>query len=252
VAAKGARGVSLPELPHVEGLPSYHDIDHWHPVFTALSDTGLVMCLHIGQGFAAINGAADAPIDNLIILATQVSTFAAQDLLWGPALRSYPDLKVAWSEAGIGWIPFYLGRCDRHYLNQRWLGNDFGGKLPSEVFREHSLACYVTDPVALKVRDDIGIDIIAWECDYPHSDSIWPDAPEQVMAEMSGAGVPDDEIHKITWQNACRFFNWDPFVSVPRSRASVGALRASALDVDVTVRSRQEWAVLNGVGDLIL
>ena len=111
-----------------------------------------------------------------------MSALAAQDLLWGPAFRTYPDLKVAWSEAGIGWIPFYLDRCDRHYVNQRWLGHDFGDKMPSDIFREHSLACYVTDPVALKVRHDIGIDIIAWECDYPHSDSIWPDAPEFVLA----------------------------------------------------------------------
>ncbi|MCW2930604.1 MAG: amidohydrolase 2 [Actinomycetia bacterium] len=39
--------------------------------------------------------------------------------------------------------PFYLDRCDRHYANQRWLGHDFGGKLPSDIFREHSLACYM-------------------------------------------------------------------------------------------------------------
>jgi hypothetical protein len=83
------------------------------------------------------------------------------------------------------------------------------------------------------------------EDSYPHSDSIWPDAPEQVMAEMAGAGVPDNEINVITWENACRFFNWDPFVSVPQSHASVGVLRASAADVDTTVRSRREWAVLN-------
>jgi predicted TIM-barrel fold metal-dependent hydrolase len=245
IAAKGARGVSMPELPHVEDLPSYHDLTYWGPVFQALSDTGVVMCLHIGQGFAAINSAPDGPIDNLIILATQVSTIAAQDLLWGPAFRTYPDLKVAWSEAGIGWIPFYLDRCDRHYVNQKWLNRDFGGKLPSEVFREHSLACYVSDPVALKVRHDIGIDIIAWECDFPHSDCIWPDAPEMVMREMDGAGASDADIDQITWQNACRFFDWDPFVTVPRDKAGVGSLRALATDVDTTIRTREEWAAHN-------
>ena len=242
VAAKGARGVALPELPHIEGLPSYHDLDHWGPVFEALSDTGVVMCLHIGQGFAAINGAPDGPIDNFIILATQVSTIAAQDLLWGPAFRTYPDLKVAWSEAGIGWIPFYLDRCDRHYTNQRWLDRDFGGKLPSEVFREHSLACFVSDPVALKVRHDIGIDVIAWECDYPHSDSIWPDAPESIHGELVGAGASDADIDQITWQNSSRFFDWDPFATIDRADASVGALRARATDVDTSVRTRREWA----------
>ncbi|MFB4300997.1 amidohydrolase family protein [Actinomadura sp. NTSP31] len=241
VAAKGVRAVTMPELPHLQGLPSYHDLEYWGPFFRAASETGVVMCLHIGQGFAAINGAPDAPIDNMIILATQVSTFAAQDLLWGGAMTAYPDLKIAWSEAGIGWIPFYLDRCDRHYTNQRWLGHDFGGKLPSDIFREHSLACYVTDPTALKVRHDIGIENIAWECDYPHSDTIWPDAPEFVLGEMNGAGVPDHEINMITYQNTCRFFGWDAFKDVPKERATVGALRALSPDVDTTTRSKHEW-----------
>jgi len=244
VAAKGCRGVSMPELPHLEGLPSYHNLDFWGPVFQAFCDTGTVMCLHIGQGFGAIKGAPDAPIDNLIILACQVSVFAVQDLLWGPAMRTYPDLKLAWSEAGIGWIPFYLDRCDRHYTNQRWLNRDFGGRLPSEVFREHSLACYVTDPMSLGLRREIGIDIIAWECDYPHSDSFWPDAPERVLGELNAVQATDEEINKITWQNACRFFGWDPFALKSKDEMTVGALRASATDVDVSIRSRKEWAEL--------
>ena len=199
------------------------------------------MCLHIGQGFSAISSAPDAPIDNMIILATQVSALAAQDLLWGGAFRRWEQLKVAWSEGGVGWIPFYLNRCDRHYLNQRWLGHDFGGQLPSEIFREHSLACYISDPASLKVRDDVGIDIIGWECDYPHSDSVWPGAPEFLLGELDDAGCSDEEIDKITWQNAARFFDYDPFTHIARDEATVGALRAQSPDVDETIRSRAEW-----------
>ncbi|OBF49643.1 amidohydrolase [Mycobacterium sp. 852002-53434_SCH5985345] len=242
VAAKGCRAVTMPELPHLEGLPSYHDEDYWGPVFRTLSEENVVMCLHIGTGFGAISMAPNAPIDNLIILATQVSAMCAQDLLWGPAMRKYPDLRFAFSEGGIGWIPFYLDRSDRHYTNQKWLRRDFGDKLPSEVFREHSLACYVTDKTSLKLRHEIGIDIIAWECDYPHSDCFWPDAPEQVLAELNAAGADDNDINKITWGNACRFFSWDPFARTPRDRATVKSLRANAVDVDVSIRSRAEWA----------
>jgi hypothetical protein len=121
------------------------------------------------------------------------------------------------------------------------LGHDFKGKLPSDVFREHSLACYVTDPSALKIREDIGVEIIAWECDYPHSDSIFPDAPEFVLAELNGAGASDREIDLITWQNTCRFFDWDPFAHLPPQDANVGALRALSPDVDTTIRSKVEW-----------
>ncbi len=245
MAAKGCKAITMPELPHVEGWPSYHQLDHWDPFFRAVCDTGMLLCLHIGQGFAAINQAPGAPIDNLIILATQVSALAAQDLLWGGAFRRYPDLKVAWSEGGIGWIPFYLNRCDRHYLNQRWLGHDFGGKLPSEIFREHSLACYISDPSSLKLREDVGIDHIAWECDYPHSDCVWPGAPEFLLGELADAGCTDEEIDKITWRNAVSFLtDYDPFAVIPREQASVAALRALSPDVDETVRTKAEWKAL--------
>ena len=93
--------------------------------------------------------------------------------------------------------------------------NDFGGKLPSDVFRDHILACYITDPSGLELRHRIGIDIIAWECDYPHTDTTWPESPEFAWKEFQDAGCTDEEIHKITWENSCRFFDWDPFEHTP-------------------------------------
>jgi hypothetical protein len=48
--------------------------------------------------------------------------------------------------------------------------------------------------------------------------------------------LTDEEIDKITWQNACRFYDFDPFAHRPRGACTVGALRAQALDVDTTPR----------------
>jgi hypothetical protein len=160
---------------------------------------------------------------------------------------------VALSEGGIGWIPFYFDRVDRHYRNQTWLHHeeDFGGKLPSEVFREHILACYITDPSGLLLRDRIGIDNIAWECDYPHTDTTWPESPEFAWREFQETGCSDADIHKITWENTARFFDWDPFKHTPKDQATVGALRALATDVDVTRMSRAKWREQNeaaGIG----
>jgi predicted TIM-barrel fold metal-dependent hydrolase len=252
IARKGCRSVSFLETPHVQGLPSFLS-GYWDPMFQALCDENMVLSLHIGAGFEVIRRPPEAPIDHLMVLATQIAAITTQDLLFGPTLRQFPDLRVALSEGGIGWIPFYFDRIDRHYQNQRWLhgGDDFGGKLPSEVFREHILACYITDPSGLALRDRIGIDNIAWECDYPHTDTTWPSSPESAWGELQGAGCSDEEIHQITWQNACRFFDWDPFTHVPKDQATVGALRARATDVDTTRMSRAEWKVRNeaaGIG----
>ena len=50
-------------------------------------------------------------------------------------------------------------------------------------------------------------------------------------------GLPDDEIDKITHLNAMRIFSYDPFAHIPREQSTVGALRAQATDVDISVRS---------------
>ena len=148
IAKKGCRSISFLETPHVQGFPSFLS-GYWDPMMAALSEENMVLSLHIGAGFQVIQRAEEAPVDHLMVLACQISAITAQDLLFGPTLRRFPDLRVALSEGGIGWIPFYFDRIDRHYQNQAWLHSDFGGKLPSEVFRDHILACYITDPSGL-------------------------------------------------------------------------------------------------------
>jgi predicted TIM-barrel fold metal-dependent hydrolase len=249
IAAKGCRGISFIEAPHVQGWPSFLS-GHWDPMLAAMVDEGIVLCLHIGAGGGLIQLPPEAPIDHQIVIPSQITMLTAQDLLFGPTLRRFPGLKVALSEGGIGWIPFYLQRADRHFQNQTWIGSDFGGKLPSDVFRDHVLACFITDPVGLRVRDDIGVDIIAWECDYPHTDTTWPESPELLWSELGAAQVPDDEINKITWENSCRFFGWDPFTHVAKEQATVRALRALATDVDTTRMPRAEWRKQNEAAGL--
>ena len=240
VRAKGARAISMPELPHVQGLPSYQS-EYWDPFWQTVCDEDMVVCLHIGLGLDAIDMGPDFRIDNFMVLATQVSVLSVQDLLWGPALRKYPKLKIAFSEGGIGWIPFLLDRADRHFQNQRWTHQDFGGRLPSEVFREHVLACFISDPTSLKLYKEIGVDLIAFEVDYPHSDSVWPNAPEFLLQQLDGAGMSDMDIEKVTWRNVARFCDYDPFAVIPKEQATVGALRAKAVDVDTSIVSRSEW-----------
>ena len=62
--------------------------------------------------------------------------------------------------------------------------------MPSDVFREHILTCFITDPVGLALRDEIGVDNICWEQDYPHSDSSWPTAPEEFATMAARTTCP--------------------------------------------------------------
>ena len=235
VAAKGCHAVSFSENPSKLRLPSFHT-DHWDPFWTACADEGTIVCLHIGSSSELVVTAADAPIDVLITLQPINIVQAAADLLWSPVLRKFPTLRFALSEGGIGWIPYFFDRVDWIYQRHHyWTGQDFGDLLPSQLFRERIVVCFIDDPAGVENRHHVGLDRICWEADYPHSDSTWPQSPETLMKSLDG--VPDDEIDAITHLNAMRHFRFDPFAHRPREHSTVGALRATAADVDITPRS---------------
>ena len=157
-------------------------------------------------------------------------------------MRSYPDLKIAFSEGGIGWIPFYLDRCDRHYTNQRWLRHDFGGKLPSDVFREHSLACYVTDPTVAQAaprhrhrHHRLGVRLPALRLDLARRARVGPRRARPRRRHRRR----DRQDHLAERVPLLRLGS---VRGGAREQATVGALRAQATDVDVSIRSRKEWA----------
>jgi hypothetical protein len=94
------------------------------------------------------------------------------------------------------------------------------------------VSCFFEDPVGIELRHRIGVETITWECDYPHSDSTWPRAPERLWPVLEG--LPADEIDAMTHRNAMRIFRYEPFATIPREQATVGALRAQARHVDLT------------------
>jgi predicted TIM-barrel fold metal-dependent hydrolase len=246
LAAKGVHSVTFTENPAALGYPSFHS-DHWDPLWTACCDTGTVLSIHLGSSGQLVMTAPDAPMDVLITLQPMNICQAAADLLWSRIPKHFPDIRIALSEGGTGWIPYFLDRIDRTYdMHHLWTGQDFGDRLPSDVFRQHFLTCFISDPVGIKLRHDIGMDNIAWECDYPHSDSSWPFAPEELEDHM--AGVPDDEVQKITYENAMRWYSYDPFAHRAKEQCTVAALRAQARGHDVSERSMDKGRFEKHVG----
>ena len=264
VADLGCHAVTF--MGHPPPFPSLFS-DNWERFWAACQDLETVVCMHLFAGASVINmvGTIDDPpplpppepprvgLGYVGISATPGSPPAvAADLLNAHVFERFPRLRVAFSEGGIGWIPYFLEHIDtkvRHH--GAWTGMDFGGRLPSEIFKEHVFGCFIEDRVGIASRQFLDIDMIGWESDYPHSDGNWPNAPE-LLAE-SLVGVPDAEARKITHENAARWFGFDPFTRRSPDACTVGALRAEVAGWDTSIEarfkartSRTEFSTLTG------
>ena len=140
LAAKGVRAFAWSENPEKLGVPSFH-AEHWDPFWKACDDHHIVICLHIGSSSQVKLPSIESRFTTMLTLQPTSVMDTAADLLWSRVPQLFPNIRFALSEGGIGWIPYLLERADYVYSNHKvWTGSDLGGRLPSEVFREHFIA----------------------------------------------------------------------------------------------------------------
>jgi hypothetical protein len=205
----------------------------------------VVISCHIGSAGNAPYASDLTPIDAWITSMPISIATAAADWLFAKFWSKYPNLRMALSEGGIGWVPYLLERADFTVQQHgAWTRSNTGNEKPSDVFKRHILTCFIEDHFGVRNRDAIGVDMIAWESDYPHSDTVWPLSPEYLWQTIKD--IPKAEVDKMTHLNAMREFRYDPFSILGRENCTVGALRAKAGHVDTKPLSK---AGLKPAGD---
>jgi predicted TIM-barrel fold metal-dependent hydrolase len=227
-AALGAKSILFSENPTKLGLPSIHT-DDWDPVWQACNDTGFVVSMHVGSSSNLIRTSPDMP--TLAFMAYSAAANQAGtllDWLFSGIFTRFPNLKIALSEGSIGWIPYFLERAEQVIDKQRFWASRFDidmnasherGEEKGEarfdldtdiraLFKDHVYGTFIEDHAGLALLDVIGEDNVMLECDYPHSDSTWPDTID--LANKWLGHLPEDVQHKITIGNACRVYDFTP------------------------------------------
>ena len=78
---------------------------------------------------------------------------------------------------------------------------------PSEYFHRNCYVNFWYEATGLALRDQIGVDNIMWEADFPHPTSTYPDSKK--LVERCLEGIPDDECEKMLHGNALRLYGLD-------------------------------------------
>jgi predicted TIM-barrel fold metal-dependent hydrolase len=204
--ARGARAVTMPEETSNLGLPSYYS-DVWDPIWAVCQEADLPVCMHIGSsGWQPFIPEGSTSGSLGIALGFVPTITHAVGMMYSRVPRQFPNIKLVYSEGGIGWVPVTLERADARFkLHHSWSGDD--DLLPSEVCRRNMWFCMMPDEdYGLRNRHEVGLDRILWEADYPHANCPWPGT--QADTERFFAGVPEDEVAQIAHGNAEKLFKW--------------------------------------------
>ena len=118
----------------------------------------------------------------------------------------YPTLKIAFTEAGLAWVPYMMWRLDKYYNEYRRLV-PFLEKRPSEYMKERMW--FATQPIeepddpahlAATIEHLGGADRVLFASDWPHHDFDHPRAIRRLP-------MPDAAKRKIMGENAMALFN---------------------------------------------
>jgi predicted TIM-barrel fold metal-dependent hydrolase len=205
-AARGARAICFSEIPTHLGLPSIHT-GYWDPLFAACEETGTVLSLHVGSASAVTTGSSDAPPEVVTSLFFVGSIITTSDWLFSKVPLRFPDLRIAISEGGIGWVPALMDRIEHCFRYRDFTGGWMDETAhPNDVLRRNFWFCALDDAAGFQMLDRIGVDRVTVECDFPHADSTWPDT--QLYLGKQLGFLPPATIDKLTWSNACELYNF--------------------------------------------
>jgi predicted TIM-barrel fold metal-dependent hydrolase len=243
-AALGAKAIAFSENPARLGLPSLHDREgYWDRVLDAADATGLPLCIHFGSSSMVPNTSDDAPMFVPATLSPLNLAYALTDWLFCGRLERRPRLKLCLSEGGIGWIPYLLDRAEQVLETMQWarrfdvssgmsggssaLATDRAGRLlgealeaaaadggelapapdPRQLFHDHVFGCFIDDRFGARHLEEIGLDNVMMETDYPHGDGSFPNS--MARAQELLAGYSPEQQYQVMQGNARRVFGLD-------------------------------------------
>ncbi len=210
MADRGVHATCFTEIPPFLGLPSIHS-GEWDPFFAACNETKMVLNMHIGSSSRMPSTSADAPpaVGSTITFANCMMSMV--DFMMSGVLPRFPDLKLAYAEGQLGWIPYILERADKVWEENRGWGGvgDLVPEPPSTYYYKQIFACFFDDQFGLtpEALTRIGKSNILFETDYPHSDSTWPHTKE--VAHKLMGHLPPETVNKLVRGNAIDVYRLD-------------------------------------------
>jgi uncharacterized protein len=202
----GLRAVSLTMWPNGGPDPKPELDDRF---WAALLDTDMKLSPHVN--FGGPIHAAESPTAEMAVSGSGATTMTGGTigrLILHGTLDRFPRLRMYFAETQCSWLIHALNnRLDEVYLRWHKFYDLKLRKLPSEYWREHCMFGFIIDHTAMKLRDYIGTDMMAWGSDFPHSMGTYPVSREMLDEMFEGSSEIDRK--KVLVDNMVKFYGLD-------------------------------------------
>ncbi|TDD37556.1 amidohydrolase [Actinomadura sp. KC06] len=218
-------GLLLPGTPPGSGLPPLYYHDYYGPLWRTCAELGVPINVHSG-GAGPRTG--DRPEDHVLFMLELRwwDQRTLRHLILGGVLERNPELKIIFTEEGLGWIPNQLRGMDGFIDTMRRSdtrsdelthGAAVAANLslrPSEYWqRQCHVGASFMHRAETAIRESVGVRSIMWGSDYPHVEASYPFSPEAIR--FSYAGVPEAEVEMMLGGTAAELFGFDPEFLAP-------------------------------------
>ena len=207
-ASKGSYAIAFSENPSRLGFPSLYT-GRWDVLWDACQETGTTVSMHIGSSSSMPATSPDAPLATTMALSSQNAEGSLCDWVFSGTLGRFPELKIAYAESQVGWMPYLIERMDLVWRDG--VGGVSLPEAPSETIRGRVWGCIFDDQHGLVSRDAVGLGSILFETDYPHSDGTFPESRAVAHRLCEGAGMDAEECRRLLRGNAIECYGLERF-----------------------------------------
>ena len=230
-------GVGLPAPP----AGAFFFDPRFDPVWAAAQEVGLVISQHGGAGLPGYSPPGFASILTIMTENAFFSSRSLWQLIAGGVFDRFPNLRVAYIETqlmflipAIANMDMILGadndvmgfarmmnreRSVQRLASEYFQTNIFVGVSPFSPRQIPTHLASGRDAMSelLGINDEqrslpgfhIGVDACMFGVDYPHFESNYQRVSEEVGDLVSAAGVTEDDVHKVLFENAAELYGFD-------------------------------------------
>src|SRR5215475_10409403 len=189
-----------------QGMKEHLGSQTFWPLYEELERLNVPLCVHNRRE----GPAGEIRFDSFIFMHTigrPVETFIQfAGLMYGGVAERFPDLRVAFLECGVGWVPYWIERMDEEWEKRGKVEAPLCKKKPSEYLTSENIyyGCEPEEKMISYVVGEIGSKTLMYASDYPHWDMSWP---ESASILWNREDLSLDVKKDLLLNNAKRFYN---------------------------------------------